>query len=127
MPQDFRKLVVWQKAIELTLIVYKLTGQFPRNEVYGLSSQVRRASISIVSNIAEGRGRLCPAEFRKFLGVAKGAMYELQTPLLVARTLGLCDSKCFEEPESLCNEVSRMLNAFIETITKKRKTQESLG
>lgn len=105
MPQDYRKLIVWQNAIELTVPVYKLTRPFPKEEIYGLTSQMRRASVSIASNIAEGRGRLNAPEFRQFLGIAQG-------------------SKQLAETESLCNEVSRMLNSFIE-INESRKAQES--
>ena len=127
MPPDFRKLVVWQKAIELTLLIYKLTLTFPKEEVYGLTSQMRRASVSIASNIAEGRGRLNPGEFRQFLGIAQGSMYELQTQLLVARQLGLCEGGHLEETESLCDSVSRMLNSLIETIATSEKRRKSLA
>jgi four helix bundle protein len=71
MAQDFHDLKVWQKAIELTTCIYKLTRAFPKDEMYGLSSQMRRASVSVASNIAEGRGRLSPAEFRQFLGLSQ--------------------------------------------------------
>ena len=101
MPQDYRKLIVWQKAIELTVLVYKLTRPFPKEEIYGLTSQMRRASVSIASNIAEGRGRLNASEFRQFLGIAQGSMYELQTQLQVARRLGFSEGKQLAETESL--------------------------
>ncbi len=72
MPQDFHDLTVWQRAIELTVCIYRLTQRFPKEETYGLISQLRRASVSVASNIAEGRGRLNPGEFRQFLGMALG-------------------------------------------------------
>ena len=85
MAQDYRDLLVWKKAIDLTVCIYRLTRTFPQDERYGLSSQMRRASVSIASNIAEGRGRLNPTEFRQFLGVAQGSIYELQTQLYSGR------------------------------------------
>jgi four helix bundle protein len=79
MPQDFHDLTVWQRAIDLTVCIYKLTQKFPKEETYGLISQLRRASVSVASNIAEGRGRLNPGEFRQFLGIALGCTFEIQT------------------------------------------------
>jgi four helix bundle protein len=116
MAQDYRDLLVWRKAIELTIGIYRLTQTFPPNELYGLSSQMRRASVSIASNIAEGRGRLTPAEFRQFLGVAQGSTYELQTQLVVAKNVGLGLPEIIEEAECLSNEISKMLNSFIQTL-----------
>jgi four helix bundle protein len=92
MAQDFHDLIVWQRAIELTVSIYSLTRSFPKDEMFGLTSQMRRASVSVASNIAEGRGRLNPAEFRQFLGVAQGSICELKTQLLVAKRLGI--AKC---------------------------------
>ena len=116
MAQDYRDLVVWQKAIELTLHIYKVTRTFPKDEVYGLSSQMRRASVSVASNIAEGRGRLNVAEFRQFLGLAQGSIYELQTQLIVAKSLALGDEHALNQAESLSNEVSKMLTSFIQKL-----------
>ena len=116
MAQDYRNLIVWKKAIELTVCIYKLTRAFPKEELYGLSSQMRRASVSVASNIAEGRGRLNPTEFRQFLGVAQGSTYELQTQLVVAKGLGLGLPEAAEEAEALSNEVSKMLGSFIQTL-----------
>lgn len=116
MAQDYRNLVVWQKAIDLTVCIYKLTRSLPKDEVYGLGSQMRRASISIASNIAEGRGRLSPAEFRHFLGLAQGSAYELQTQLIVAQTLQLGDIEVLDQAAFLSNEISKMLTSFIHTL-----------
>jgi four helix bundle protein len=87
--QSFRELVVWQSAIQLAVAVYKLSGGFPRDEAYGLTTQIRRASVSIASNIAEGQGRATTGEFRHFLGNARGSNSEVQTHLVPARELGL--------------------------------------
>jgi four helix bundle protein len=116
MAQDYHELIVWQRAIELTVCIYKLTRTFPKEELYGLISQMRRASVSVASNIAEGRGRITPGEFRQFLGLAQGSTYELQTQLLVARKLGLGNEKALNEADSLSNEVSKMLGSFIQTL-----------
>jgi four helix bundle protein len=85
--QSFRDLLVWQRSIELATAAYRLTGSFPREEIYGLTRQIRRSAVSIPSNIAEGQGRLSTGEFRQFLGVARGSNFELQTQVEIARTL----------------------------------------
>jgi four helix bundle protein len=120
--QDFHDLIVWRKAIDLTTCIYKLTRSFPKDEIYGLTSQMRRASISIASNIAEGRGRLNPAEFRQFLGLSQGSMFELKTQLLVARKLGMAKGSASDEAERLSDEVSKMLRAFIQALRAKAKS-----
>ena len=129
MAQDYRDLIVWQKAIELTVCIYRLTCTFPKEELYGLSSQMRRASVSVASNIAEGRGRLNTAEFRQFLGLAQGSVYELQTQLIVAKSLSLGDESALNNAESLGNEVSKMLTSFIQKlnvgVNKKRLVARS--
>ena len=122
--RSHRDLVVWQKAIELTVCIYRLTKSFPKDELYGLTSQMRRASVSIGSNIAEGRGRLNPAEFRQFLGLAQGSTYELQTQLVVARRLELGTEGSINLAESLSNEVSKMLGSFIQTLSAGGKSQK---
>jgi len=116
MSQAFQDLTVWQRAMDLTVSVYELTRSFPREELYGLSSQMRRASISIVSNIAEGRGRMTDGEFRQFLGIAQGSTYEVQTQLLLARRLKTGDEQLLNRAEGFCTEVSKMLGAFIQSL-----------
>src|SRR5436305_13411098 len=85
--QNYRDLIVWQKALALVTEVYAKTITFPKQEVYGLTSQMRRAAVSIVSNIAEGQGRNSRGEFLQFLGQAKGSLVELETQILVASNL----------------------------------------
>ena len=87
MVQSFRDLQVWQRAIQMSVAIYRLTQGFPREELYGLSSQIRRAAVSVPSNIAEGHGRLGTGEYRQFLGIARGSNFELQTQLEIARAL----------------------------------------
>jgi four helix bundle protein len=110
--QAFRDLQVWQKAIQLTVVIYRLTQGFPREEVYGLSSQIRRSAVSVPSNIAEGQGRLSIGEFRQFLGIARGSNYELQTQLVIARSLGFGDSLLIDEAERMSHEIGKMIYAL---------------
>ena len=107
--RSFRDLRVWQKSMDLTVTIYRLTGSFPREEVFGLSSQLRRSAVSIPSNIAEGQGRLNTREFRQFLGVARGSNCELQTQLEIARRLGLGDSQLLNDAEGLSHEIGKMI------------------
>lgn len=102
--RSFRDLIVWQRSIELAALIYRLTGVFPKEEMYGLTSQIRRSAVSVPSNIAEGQGRLSKGEFRQFLGIARGSNNELQTQLEIARTLKLGTSKLIDEAESLSHD-----------------------
>ena len=119
MAQDFHDLLVWKKAIELTTCIYRLTREFPKDETYGLISQMRRSSVSVASNIAEGRGRLNRAEFRQFLGVSQGSLFELKTQLQVAKNLDYAKRDQLNNAELLSDEVSKMLRAFIHTLSGK--------
>ena len=116
MAQDFQDLTVWQRAMELAETVYGLTKSFPADELYGLTSQLRRASVSIASNIAEGRGRGSDGEFRQFLNIAQGSTYEVQTQLLLAKRLKIGNDALVQRAESLCIETSKMLGAFIHSL-----------
>jgi four helix bundle protein len=107
--QSFRDLVVWQKSIQMAVAVYRLTEEFPREEIYGLTSQMRRAAVSISSNIAEGHGRLSTREYRPFLGVARGSNIELQTQIEIARALGKGDGKLLNQAEGLSHEIGKMI------------------
>jgi four helix bundle protein len=113
MLRSFRELLVWQKSMQLATTVYRLTQAFPREEVYGLVSQLRRAAVAIPSNIAEGHGRLNVGEYRQFLGIARGSNFELQTQLEIARSLGMGNSKLSDEAESLSHEIGKMIYAII--------------
>jgi len=114
MKSSYRDLLVWQKAIALVTEIYRATRSFPKEEVYGLTSQMRRAAVSIPSNIAEGQARLTKGEFRQFLGQAKGSLAELDTQLVIAQNLGY-----ISQPEPLLNqlaEVGRMLNGLLASL-----------
>ncbi len=102
--------------MELSETIYCLTKAFPQDELYGLTSQLRRASVSIASNIAEGRGRGTDGEFRQFLNIAQGSTYEVQTQLLLAKRLKIGDAVLMKRAEALCIETSKMLGAFIHSL-----------
>jgi four helix bundle protein len=99
--------------MQLTTTVYKLTRDFPREEIYGLTSQIRRAAVSVPSNIAEGQGRLSSREFIQFLSIARGSICELQTQLEIARLLGFGKPELIDEAERISHEVGKMIFAFL--------------
>ena len=111
--QDFRDLKVWQKSHQLALEVYRSTSTFPREELYGLTSQIRRASSSIPANIAEGCGRNSPNELRRFLEIAMGSTSELEYHLLLAHDLNMLVQDRYEILNTQTCEVKRMLAVFI--------------
>ncbi|HEV2462520.1 MAG TPA: four helix bundle protein [Acidobacteriaceae bacterium] len=113
MGQSFRDLIVWQRSIELTAYVYELSTGFPKSEVYGLTSQIRRAAVSIASNIAEGTGRGTKKEFTQFLNVARGSNCELQAQLIIAAKLQMASQDQLVKAETLSHEVGRMLNGLL--------------
>ncbi len=102
--------------MQLATTIYRLTQAFPREEVYGLVSQLRRAAVAIPSNIAEGHGRLNVGEYRQFLGIARGSNFELQTQLEIARSLGMGNAELCEEAESLSHEVGKMIYAILQKL-----------
>jgi len=113
MSDGYRELIAWQKAKSVALDVYRCTRRFPRDEVYGLSSQMRRAAVSVPSNIAEGKGRYSRKEFLQFLYHARGSLLELQTQLSIARDLDYIDLAAFKSLESQTEELGRILNGLI--------------
>ncbi len=114
--KDFKKLQVWQKSHRLTLAVYKATATFPKAELYGLTSQVRRASASIPANIAEGCGRNGDAELARFCHIAMGSASELEYHLLLACDLEFLQPMDYRRLNDDVTEVKRMLTAFIQTL-----------
>lgn len=114
--RSFRDLVVWQRAVELTSAIYALTRTFPRDEIFGLTNQLRRASISVASNIAEGSGRGTTRDFLKFLHSARGSGCELETQLVIARRLKLGTPEQLNECDDLLDQISRMLDAMIRSL-----------
>lgn len=118
MGASFKDLLVWQKAVQLCSEIYRLTASFPPSEQFGLTNQMRRASVSIASNIAEGYGRSTKGEYLQFLGHARGSNCELQTQLTIAGTLGFSGQKDHESAEMLSADVSRMLIALMNKIRR---------
>ena len=102
--------------MQLAVAIYNLSKEFPQDERFGLTSQIRRSVVSIPSNIAEGQGRLNVGEFRQFLGIARGSNYEVQTQLELAKALGFAKSREIELVEGLSHEVGRMIYALIESL-----------
>jgi four helix bundle protein len=115
--QDFRQLQVWQKAHQLTLDVYQITKQFPGEELYGLTSQTRRAASSIPTNIAEGCGRGGTGEMRRFLQIAMGSASELEYHFILAHDLHLIDEPTHRRLEQNVSEVKRMLTGLLKKLT----------
>ncbi|HEX4783272.1 MAG TPA: four helix bundle protein [Candidatus Sulfotelmatobacter sp.] len=114
--EDFKNLKVWDKAHQLTLAIYQSTRKFPREEIYGLTSQIRRASASIGANIAEGCGRRSDPEMKRFVQIARGSANELEYHLMLARDLGLLAVGEFNELEAKTLEIQRMLAALTQRL-----------
>ncbi len=112
-PKSYRDLIVWQKAMALTRQVYRLTENLPKREAYGLTDQMRRAAVSVASNIAEGYGRLSDLQFRQFLGNARGSLCELQTQVELATDLDYLKKEDGRELMVEAAEVGRILNGLI--------------
>jgi four helix bundle protein len=109
-------LVAWQKALALAKNVYELTESLPKTETYGLQSQIRRAAVSVPSNIAEGHGRLNDGHFRQFLANARGSLFEMQTQLELASDLHLLPQNGFEDLMNQCEEVARIINGLLSSL-----------
>lgn len=109
---NFRELKVWHKSVEVATIVYKVTKEFPKNELYGIVSQMRRAAVSIASNIAEGAGRGSVAEFSHFLDIARGSSFELETQLLIARRLDYIEDQQTSLLKNEIIEIEKMLSGL---------------
>jgi|SRR3984957_13819054 len=120
MARSYRELLVWQKAKALAVHIYQATEQFPKHEIYGLTSQVRRAAVSVASNIAEGQGRLGLGEFLHFLGQARGSLLEVDTQLAIAVDLDYLKPDRYETLDQEIYQVLGLLNRLIDSLRKKR-------
>jgi four helix bundle protein len=114
--EDFKDLKGWAKAHELTLMVYEKTRSFPRDEIYGLTSQLRRAAASIGANIAEGCGRRSDAEMKRFLQIARGSASKLEYHLMLARDLHILEPRTFESLDGKILEIQRMLAVLVQRL-----------
>lgn len=111
--ESYKKLIVWQKSIYLVELIYGLTSDFPKNELFGLISQIKRCSISIPSNIAEGFGRRSQKEYLQFYSIAYGSALELETQILIAKKLGFGSLNSYQKIENLLTEIIKMLYVMI--------------
>ena len=119
--QSYRQLIVWQKALDFVAEIYRVTRTFPKEETYGMTSQLRRAAVSIPSNIAEGQGRQTTGEFRQFLGHARGSLLETETQILLSERLEYLDHKTAEMLLGQAAEVGRILNGLMNSLEKSRR------
>ena len=117
MLNSYKELKVWQKSIDLILEIYRLTKLFPKDELYGLTSQMRRAAISIPSNIAEGYSRKHRQEYTQFIRIAFGSGAELETQIIISKKLGFVLEKEFKKSEALLAEIMKMLNGLIASLS----------
>lgn len=116
---NFRKLKIWDRSVELATVIYDITKNYPKNEMYGIVSQMRRSVVSISSNIAEGAGRQSKKEFKRFLNIAKGSSYELETQLTISKNLGFITHNQFDEITRSLIELHKMIHSLIKTLNKK--------
>jgi four helix bundle protein len=124
MGQSFRDLIAWQRAMQLVTDIYRISNSFPRSEIYGLTSQIRRAAVSVASNIAEGQARHSHREFMHFLSIARGSIAEVQTQLLIAQSLAYLDTTQTESLTNQASDVCRLVNALYTAIERRTKNEE---
>lgn len=117
--KNHRDLITWQKGIKLVAAIYQVTKSFPREETYGLTSQMRRSAVPIPANVAEGQGRRTPGEFIQFLGVARGSLYELDTHLEIAICLNYILSESAQQLQLQIQEVTRLVNGLLHSLEAK--------
>ncbi len=117
--KNYRDLLVWQKAMDLVEDVYRVTKPFPREEIYGLTAQLRRAAVSIPSNIAEGQGRRSDREFLNFLSIAHASLREVETQILIAQRLKYVNEDKKSELFEQTSEVGRLLNGLMRSLERK--------
>jgi len=116
MARSYRDLLVWRKARSLAVQTYKATQSFPGVEAYGLTSQIRRAMVSVASNVAEGQGRLTSGEFQHFLGLARGSLLEAETQVAIALDLGFLSTESFEDLDRQSYQVLGLINRLLEAL-----------
>jgi four helix bundle protein len=114
--RDYRELIVWQKAVDLVEEIYRVTASFPKEELYVLTSQMRRAAVSVPSNIAEGQARTSTADFLHFLSIARGSLKELETQIIIVRRLGYIDERAEDQLIRSTEEVSRLTSGLMSSL-----------
>ncbi|MBS1949257.1 MAG: four helix bundle protein [Bacteroidetes bacterium] len=115
--KSYRELIVWQKSISLAKKIYAFTQLFPKEEIYGLTSQMRRASVSIACNIAEGQARNTTGEFKQFLGISRGSLAELETLLTLSKEMNFLTEENYLILLSDCEEISKLLNGLLKSLS----------
>lgn len=120
MLQAYKDLIVWQKAMDLVIVIYKITENFPKSEIFGITSQIRRSSVSVPSNIAEGKMRLSDGEFRQFLRIAYASASELETQIEISKRLNFCNLEDYKKINDLLLEILKMLNRLIHNSLSKQ-------
>ena len=118
----FKELIVWQKSINLVTEIYRITEKFPSNEIYGLTSQLRRASVSVPNDIAEGNTRRSKADYLQFLRIARGSCSEIETQIIISKNLGFVDDTIFETLTFNIIEISKMINGLINSLKDSNPT-----
>ena len=124
MAKSYRDLIAWQKAIAFVTDLYRVTRDFPKDELYGLTSQLRRAAVSIPSNIAEGQARLSKLEFKNFLSHARGSLVEVETQLEIAKNLEYLKEDVSKNLAIKLTELARILNGLLESIRSQAENRE---
>ncbi|MCP9494170.1 MAG: four helix bundle protein [Pyrinomonadaceae bacterium MAG19_C2-C3] len=122
--RNYSDLIAWQKAMDLVEMIYKATRLFPKEELYGLTSQLRRAAVSVPSNIAEGQGRNSINDFRRFLAIAHGSLREAETQVRIAQRLDYLSEAQAEILMSLAGEVGRLINGLGNSLEEKSRQKE---
>ena len=115
--QNYKDLIAWQKAMDLVILAYSVSNAFPREEIFGLTSQLRRSAVSVPANIAEGQGRRLKGEFVNFLGNARGSLLELDTHLEIALRLRYLKVETHQKIDRSLNEVGRLINGLLRSLT----------
>jgi four helix bundle protein len=123
--QSYRELLVWQKSMDMAEACYQLTAEFPRDEMYGMTAQVRRAAVSVPANIAEGHGRENTGSFVQFLRVAQGSLKELETHLLLAGRVGLVTAEKYAPLLAECETTGKMLRSLIRSLQAKTNDRDA--
>jgi len=116
--KHYQELIAWQKAMDLVVLIYKVTACFPKEELFGLTMQVRKAAVSIPSNIAEGQGRQTTRDFLHFLSIARGSLQEVETQILIAERLNYLNAVQTEHVICLSSEVGRLTSGLVSSLEK---------
>ncbi len=116
--QNYRELIVWQKSMALAEMIYRISSPLPKEEIYGLQSQMRRAAVSIPANIAEGQARQSTGEFLQFLGIARGSLAELETLVILCGRLNFFPSESVENALKDCDEIGKLLTGLVKSLRR---------